>query len=273
LIIGFIGFGELASTLTKKFKDNKLEVISSIKDRSEESKKLAKDSGVKLLSSYEEVAKSSDLLISAVTPSKAIDVAKKYGILTSGLFLDLNNISPMSTMMISDLFDKLDGDKSSSSNFIYPRRKSDKFIKGSVIGRVNSDKSVIYLSGFASDKLSFLSSYGLNIKILGKELEKAAYIKSLRSIYTKGTTAIVYEAFIAANNLGLSDELYETLAITEGDSFMDLAKSRLNNFDKSKDRKFQEMDEVLEFLSHVLDEEKLKYETIMTNSARYKFKG
>lgn len=271
MIVGFIGFGEVASTLTKKLIEGKVEVMTSIEGRSENTKKLAELSGATVLDSYVELAAYSDILISTVSPSEAIDVAQNYGTLSEGIFLDLNNISPISTMVIANLFDKSDDDI--STNFIYPKRNSDKFIKGAIIGKISSPNSVIYLSGYNAQKLSFLSDCGLNIEIIGEDVELASYIKTLRSIYTKGVTAITYEAFSAARDLGLAKELCETLVLTEGDKMEDLAKSRINSFDGTKNRKFQEMGEVLEFLDYVYDENEFKSKFSMTNATKYKFES
>lgn len=269
LIVGFIGFGEVASALTKKLIEGEVEVMTSIKNRSENTKNLAESSGATFLDSYNELAESSDVLISAVTPSEAINVAKNYGTSSKGIFLDLNNISPMSTRIIADLFDK--NNDNVSSNFLYPKKNSEKFVKGAIIGKVSSDNSIIYLSGPEASKLSFLSDSGLNIKIIGENVEKVAYIKTLRSIYTKGVTAITYEAFDFAKELGLSKELCESLTITEGDKFEDLAKSRMKSFDSSRDRKFQEMDEVLEFLTYLSNEKKFESNFKMIKATRDKF--
>lgn len=84
--IGFIGFGEVASTISKKLLDNNVNVLSSINGRSDKTKKLAKNSGIDLVNSFEDVALSSDILISTVSPFEALEISKKYGVLTNGIF-------------------------------------------------------------------------------------------------------------------------------------------------------------------------------------------
>ena len=234
--------------------------------------KLAENSEVTLVDNYKKVAEVSDILLSAAIPSESINIAKNYGILTKSLFLDLNNISPISTMIINNLFDEKESSiKGTSSNFRCSR-KNNKFVKGSIIGKINSDKSIIYLSGFNAFKLSFLNGYGLNIKIVGKDIAKASYIKTLRSIYTKGITAVTYDAFSVAKNLGLTNELCEVLTITEGENFEDLAKSRMSSFDKFKNRKFQEMNEILEFLNFIFNEKESESNFEMIKATKNKFK-
>ncbi len=235
LQIGFIGFGEVASTISKKLLDNNVDVITSLKDRSKKTRKLANDLGINVVNNFEEVALSSDILISATSPYESLEVSKKYGTLVDGIFLDLNNISPKTTLEIENNF-KNQTDINSS------------FVKGVIIGKISSEKSVIYVSGQNSNKLSILNTYGFNINVLSHNVVDASYIKMIRSIYTKSLTAITYEAFKISESLSMSDEFFEVLSITEGDNFEIQAKSRINSLKNSHKRKYEEMSEILNFL-------------------------
>ncbi|MCL2157729.1 MAG: NAD(P)-binding domain-containing protein [Methanobrevibacter sp.] len=259
--IGFIGFGEVAYTLSKKLLQNNVEVITSTKGRSKKTKQLAIDSGVKILPSYEELAKQSDILISATSPKTALAIAKKYGILCNGVFIDLNNISPENTKKIANFL--------SENNF----NPNSSFVDGIIIGKISSTKSTIIVSGKSSDKIAILNNYGLNVKVISHDIGDASTIKMLRSIYTKGVTAIAYETFQAAEQIGLSNELFEAIAITESENFQFQTKSRLNSLASSKSRKFQEMDEVLDFLNSVYDEDKLEFNSCMSKATKNKFKS
>lgn len=246
--IGFIGFGEVGSTLAKKLlecdfaKDN-IEIISSLENRSEKTRDLLEKiskvtkSKITLLKSFEDVAVESDILISSTIPSQALKIAKKYGKLGKGMFLDLNNISPDTTLKI----------KKSVENF---SNSSISFVKGGIIGKITSKDSVIYLSGEKAKNLDFLKRCGFNIKIISEDVVDVSYIKMLRSIYTKGVTAIFYEIFDISEDLDLSNELFEALSITEGENFEFKSKSRIESVSDSYKRKFEELDEILKFLNN-----------------------
>jgi len=259
LRIGFIGFGEVAYNLSKRLLQNNIDVITSIKGRSKKTKKLAIDSGAEIVDSYEEVAKLSDILISSTSPKTALTIAKNYGMLCNGVFIDLNNISPQTTKKIATFL----GGNDSNSNFV----------DGAIIGKVSSNNSTILVSGKNSDKIAILNSYGLNVKIISQKIGDASTIKMLRSIYTKGVTAIAHETFRAADELNLSNELFEIIAKTEGEKFKRQTKSRLNSLVNSKSRKFQEMDEILDFLKSIYASEELEFNSIMSVATKNKFKS
>ena len=237
--IGFIGFGEVASTISKKLLDNNVDVLSSINGRSDKTKKLAKSSGIDLVNSFEDVALSSDILISTVSPFEALEISKKYGILTNGIFLDLNNISPKTTLEIFDFFKGIN------------EKKSSNFIKGSIIGKISSKNQIIYLSGENSNDLILLKDYGLNIKVIGSNITDASYIKMIRSIYSKSLTAVTYETFKISESLNMEDEFFEVLSITEGKDFEIQARSRIKSLKNSHERKYEEMIEILKFLESI----------------------
>ncbi|WP_225369829.1 hypothetical protein [Methanobrevibacter arboriphilus] len=67
----------LLQRFQKKLLDNNVNVLSSINGRSDKTKKLAKNSGIDLVNSFEDVALSSDILISTVSPFEALEISKK----------------------------------------------------------------------------------------------------------------------------------------------------------------------------------------------------
>lgn len=282
--VGFIGFGEVASKLTRrlltrKLYDNDVEVISSTEGRSEKTKELANNSLATIVDSFEEVAKSSDILISATTPYEALNIVNKYGSLVDGIFLDLNNISPKTTLEIDSIFENKIKYNSGytdnySNNIKYTpvEKNNSSFIKGSIMGSIKSPESLIYVSGENANKLEALNDYGLNINVISENVEDSAYIKMLRSIYTKGATALLYEVFSLSENMGLTKELFESLINTEGENFEEQTKSRINSLTTSHERKFQEMDEIFKFLKELAIEKNLDSDLTITKATKNKFK-
>ena len=229
MIIGFIGFGRVSENLTKLFKDEK--IISSDYGRSKQSINRMKNANVEILDDFNQVAIESDLLISANSPSQALEVAGEYGFKTKGLFLDLNNISPETSEEIN--------------------KTVDNFVDGAIIGKVESSP-MIYLSGEKADQLVFLNSY-LPVKIISDKIGDASRLKLLRSIYTKTVSTTLIETMEIAKEFNLEKEVLETIAYSEGDAFINSALSRIKNTKNSSSRKEEELEEIISYFNNVND--------------------
>lgn len=263
---GFIGFGEVSYTLSKILLSYGFEVLTSTEGRSKKTKELVKSLDLIVLDSFEEVAQESDILISANSPQSALAVALKYGSLTQGIFLDFNNISPNTAKQIENYL----GDEH--------------FIDSTIMGRVSSDELNLYFSGrraeeFVSNMRDFIKNNddvidtNVNIKVVSDEIGDVSKLKILRSSYTKGVSALLVETFETAEKLGLSDDLWEILALTENRDFETSAKSRISSSKKKSKRKYEELLEVLEFLDGVDKKRKSKIMALATKEKFEKLKN
>ena len=268
---GFIGFGEVSYTLSKILLSYGFEVLTSTEGRSKKTKELVKSLNLPVLDSFEEVARQSDILISANSPQSALAIALKYGSLTDGIFLDFNNISPNTSKQIE--------------NYL----TDEHFIDSAIMGRVSSEELNLYFSGRTAESFvksmreieikgefssHFLSNnetpsdIKVNIKVVSDEIGDVSKLKILRSSYTKGVSALLVETFETAEKLGLSEDLWEILALTENRDFEASSKSRISSSNKKAKRKYEELNEVLEFLDDVDKKRKSK---IMALATREKF--
>ena len=258
---GFIGFGEVSFTLSKILLSYGFDVLTSTEGRSKKTKELVKSLDLTVLDSFEEVARESDILISANSPQSALAIALKYGSLTDGIFLDFNNISPNTAKQIE--------------NYI----TDEHFIDSAIMGRVSSEELHLYFSGrkaeeFVANMRDFIrnnesdSDVRVNIKVVSDEIGDVSKLKILRSSYTKGVSALLVETFETAEKLGLSEELWEILSLTENRDFISSSKSRISSSRRKSKRKYEELNEVLEFLDDVDDDRKSK---IMASATREKF--
>ena len=226
MIIGFIGFGRVSENLVKLIKSNDIEFITSTENRTKKTIKCIHKSNIKVFDSYKEVARKSDILISATSPKSALNNAKSYAKYLNGIYLDLNNISP---------------------NTAYEINKSVcDFVKGAIIGKIDSNNPIIYVSGENADKLLFLNDF-LNIKKISDDVGDAAILKLLRSTYTKSLSAILIESSQIAEKYSLTEEFFEILSLTEGVDFKDKSLSRIRNTFDNPQRKSEELSEILEY--------------------------
>ena len=234
--VGFLGFGEVASTLSQGLQAHEVEISTCVKGRSQRSVLLANSTGVELCSSNLELAESSDIVLSAVVPAEAVAVAKEVGGNVKGVYIDLNNISPNTVK--------------EALSYIKNGKTTDAAIMG---GIKNGLETPIITSGPCADIFAELNHYGMNIEVIGTEPGQASALKMLRSAYTKGVSALLFEAFHAAYQMELDEVLLKYLTQTEGPIFSESAKSRRKSGAFHAERRAQEMEEVLKFLSEYED--------------------
>ena len=224
MIIGFIGFGKVSQNLVKLISSDDIGFVTSMENRSKSTIDAIDESDIGVLPTFEDVAKSSDIIISANSPKTALDIAKEYGRYAKGIYLDLNNVSRETTLEIKEYVENL--------------------VDGAIIGKIDSDNPTMFLSGESADKLLFLNDF-LNVKIISEDVGDAAILKSLRSAYTKTLTALLIESYQIARNHNLENEFFDVVSITEGDDFKDKSLSRINNTLNSSKRKSEELEEII----------------------------
>lgn len=187
--IGFIGFGEAAYVLSKGLINEGSDSIFAYDilwktdpecERSKKIKQLAIEIGVKPVYSYENLSSNAQIIISAVTPSAALSVARQAArfIDKNKIYADINSKSPRATIDIWNVI----------------RLSKAKFVDVAVMGSITKYgyKVPCLASGNGSKQFSKLNKYGMNIKFIGQEPGQASAIKMLRSIYTKGVAAALY---------------------------------------------------------------------------------
>lgn len=223
--IALIGFGKLSYNLVKLINSPNINFMTSTQDRSKNTIDLINQSNVEVYSSFDRAVESADIIISANSPSQAVETARRYGN-TDSIYLDLNNISPKTSNEINSL--------------------ANNFVDGAIIGKIDSDNPTLYLSGVDAEKLLFFDEF-LNVKIISDRIGDASALKLLRSTYTKSLSVLLIESYNLAKGLDLEDEFFDVLAVTEGDDFKQKSLSRISNTLKSSKRKSEELEEILDY--------------------------
>jgi 3-hydroxyisobutyrate dehydrogenase-like beta-hydroxyacid dehydrogenase len=226
MIIGFIGFGKVAQNLVKIIKSGDIDFVTSSENRSERTTENIGNSDVEVLDTFREVASKSDVVISATSPKNALSVAEQYGRYAKGTYLDLNNISPDTTSEINKVVDNL--------------------VDGAIIGKIDSDNPILYLSGKNASELLFLNDF-IQTKLISDRIGDASRLKMLRSTYTKALSALLIESAELARNNDLEDEFFEMLSLTEGENFKEKSKSRIKNTLDGSKRKSEELEEIINY--------------------------
>lgn len=226
MIIGFIGFGRVSRNLVNLIKSDDIAFITSAEGRSSRTVENIGNADIDVLDTFKDVASASDILISANSPKNALETARKYGKYAKGIYLDLNNISPDTTLKINDCVRNL--------------------VDGAIIGKIDSDNPVLYISGEKSDELLFFNDF-IKTKKISDNVGDASVLKLLRSAYTKTLSALLIESRNLAECHGLVDEFFEALSLTEGDDFREKSISRINNTVDASKRKSEELEEIINY--------------------------
>lgn len=206
--IGFIGFGEVTYYVSKGLKESGVKHIAAyaraISDpvRSKALHAKAKSIGIKLTASLEELVVVSELVISAVWGTAALEVTKQAAnfITPEKIFADLNNTAPSV---------KKEGAKVINA-------KGARFVD---IGLFASPaqmghKALMYVSGDgATEFKAIMTRYGANAEVIPGEAGKATTIKTLVNIYYKGVQALCLELALSAEKAGIPLKSLESLIV------------------------------------------------------------
>lgn len=206
--VAIIGFGEVGSIFSTDLTKQGIEVsVYDILLRSKRHRarlfEKARSCGVKCVPNFRQCVSDAALVISAVTASSALEVAKHAGPIlnSSQVFLDINSVSPET--------------KSKAARLI--QRNDAKFVEAAVMAAVPGPrlKVPMLLGGnhaVAASKL--LGAIGMNAKALSPQIGLASAVKMCRSVVMKGLEAVALECLFAARRYGAEDAVLESLTAT-----------------------------------------------------------
>ncbi len=258
--LGFIGFGEAASGITKGLRKSGLEQIyfyDAFYDQEPMGSlilKRAEQTGAILCTSEEELAEKCEIIISSVIARVAVSVAESIVpfLTQKHIYVDSNTASPMIKMQIADTI----------------RPSGAKFVDAALMGPIPAflNKVPINASGIGAEEFrNVMSPYDMNITPLGDEPGQAAAIKMFRSIFMKGYVALLLETVIAAEKFSASEEVLKSIAETmEKDSFHESTRLLLPRGVIHAERRAFEMEEVIRTL------DSLEVESSMSRATREK---
>jgi len=211
--IAIIGFGEVGSIFGHDFAKQGIDV--AIYDILLGSKRLrgqmlskARACGVRAEQNLKDCVHDADLVVSAVTSSSAVEVAKEAGgiLLDGQIFLDINSVSPETKRKAAN---RIEGGRA--------RNKKAQFVEAAVMAAVPGQrlKVPMLLGGaHAAEASNRLRSLGMNATALSKQIGLASAVKMCRSVMIKGVEALAVECLFAARQYGAEDAVLESLAAT-----------------------------------------------------------
>jgi 3-hydroxyisobutyrate dehydrogenase-like beta-hydroxyacid dehydrogenase len=208
--VGIVSPGEMGSAVGNYMTRSGIRVISALDARSERTKRLARGANIVNVGSYFELVNQSDIILSIVAPSEAINVALIIADQLkmpdrNSVFVDCNAISPDSVKLISNMILETDSI----------------FVDASIIGSPPNDSDIprLYVSGSNLDLVMELDGKGVKVISLGKEIGSASGLKMCYAGITKGSSALYIAALMASDVFKISDGLIQELEYSQKDIF------------------------------------------------------
>lgn len=163
----------------------------------------AAQAGVAAQPSAQALCEASDLVISAVTASSTLAVAREAAqyVRPGAIFLDLNSASPGTKQQCAALLDAAGAH----------------YVEAGVMTSVPpyGIKVPMLLGGARAAELApLLNRWGMDARAVSDQLGVASAIKMCRSIMIKGLEALVIESYTTARAYGVEDQVLPTLRET-----------------------------------------------------------
>jgi 3-hydroxyisobutyrate dehydrogenase-like beta-hydroxyacid dehydrogenase len=206
--VGLIGYGEVGRILAEDLRQQEISVSAyDIKLRSDQSgrplRDHAKQHGVALTASHAGLAAQSDFIVSAVTASQTVAVAKQCAeaVKQGAWFLDFNSASPGAKQRAAKLIDEAGA----------------RYVEGAVMTSVPPYRIKVPLlmgGGNAAALAPLLNELGFAAKVASDRLGVASAVKMCRSVMIKGLEAMVIESFTTARAYGVEDAVLASLKET-----------------------------------------------------------
>jgi 3-hydroxyisobutyrate dehydrogenase-like beta-hydroxyacid dehydrogenase len=206
--VGLIGYGEVGRILAEDLRQQDVKVAAyDIKLHSDQTgqplREHAVRHGVALTASHADLARQSDFIVSAVTASQAVPVAKACAaaVKQGAWFLDFNSASPGAKQRAAALIDGAGG----------------RYVEGAVMTSLPPYRIKVPLllgGGGAAALAPKLVELGFAAKVASNTLGVASAVKMCRSVMIKGLEAMVIESFTTARAYGVEDAVLASLKET-----------------------------------------------------------
>jgi putative dehydrogenase len=236
-VVAVIAPGMMGAAVGKRLVDNGLKVLTSLKDRSEETQRRAQAAGM-LSGSDEEIA-AADLILSILPPGDAVGLAERFApALTASnskpVFVDCNAVSPRTVDRIAAA--------------IAPTRSP--FVDAGIIGQPPKPGDAgprFYASGREAQRFAQLRQFGLDVRVLDGPLSAASALKMSYAGITKGTQALGAAMLLAATRGGTADALLAELQGSQA-QMLGWLKRSLSMMPPKAYRWVAEMHEIADFV-------------------------
>ena len=201
--IAILSPGDMGHAVGRTLSAKGLRVVTCLEGRSARTRGLAEAAGLIDLPSLEAMVTETDLVLSIMPPSAAVDVARSVAIAMSAVgrrpaYADCNAISPATTSKIASEIGI------SGVPFI------DAGIVGPPPGK-SDQPTRFYVSGPQAELMGVLDGPEISVRQMGPEIGRASAIKMCYAAITKGSWTLYTAALTTAEVMGLTDLYLEEL--------------------------------------------------------------
>ncbi len=240
LRIGFIGFGEAGYNIAKGLRTVggvsmcAYDINTNTPVLGTRMQQRAAETEVKLCVSSQELTAQSDILISVVTASSAIEAATQTApfLQAQHFYADLNSVSPETKQAIAKIISAACA----------------KFVEAAVMAPVAPyvHKVPMLLGGaHAEEFATLLTPLGMRLEIIGGEIGAAVAVKMCRSVIVKGIEALLFECTLGATKYGAAERVLASLDETfPGLDWEKLAGYTMSRVIEHGERRARELEEV-----------------------------
>ncbi len=201
--VAILSPGEMGSAVGGSFAKHGYEVITTLDGRGEATRDRATVSGFRDGGSLAEIVAAADIILSIMPPDFALaqaqaaaDAMRDTG--ATPPYADCNAISPETARRIGQIIAGAGAE----------------FIDGGIIGHPPNGvlpPTRFYVSGPGADAMATFDGKGIIVRQCGSEIGRGSAVKMAYAGISKGTSALHAAMLIAAERLGVADELYGEL--------------------------------------------------------------
>ena len=215
--VAIVSPGDMGHAVGRALGARGIEAIACLANRSERTRRLAAEGGVRDCPTPAETLERADLVLSIVPPGMAARAADETAkaMAASGFrppYADCNAVSPETARAIGRRISEAGAD----------------FIDGAILGpppRAGRSATRLYFSGERAGPLSELEGEGIVVRLLGEEIGRASGLKMCYAALTKGTHALQTAVMTLAESLGLGEEASREFRESQEASWGQMASS------------------------------------------------
>lgn len=209
-------------------------VLTCLAGRSEATRALATKAGMQDTQTLVKLVERADVILSILPPSAAVSLATEVAAAMreagkTPVYVDCNAISPATA--------RAAGDAISAAGAV--------FIDAGIIGLApgKGGGTRFYVSGADVSVMLALDGKGFDVISLGDEVGRASAMKMVYAALTKGTWTLQTAVMLAAEKLGLTEELTAEFAFSQKPT-LDAMRARIPRLPADSGRWIGEMEEI-----------------------------
>jgi putative dehydrogenase len=208
--VGVMSPGDMGQAVAIQLKAKGLNVYTALEHRSDRTRALGRESGLKDVGTVTRLVAECDVVLSIMDPGSAVNFAHAAvdALRATGrrtLIVDCNAIAPDTAKEIAGLIQEAGG----------------RFLDAGIIGPPprGKAKTNLYVSGPGAADLEQLAGSQLIVHAIGEGIADASALKMCYGALTKGTQALWLEVLIAGERLGIAGLLDEQLQKSQAERY------------------------------------------------------